>query len=215
MAFPTSPVLDDFNTGANQGLSTRAGWLNGVRNIGFSDFTTDAVPTKAVAAGGGSNGDNVWGTQFTNVEVYVTIADWPGAAGSFYLYARWGTSAAQNGYRLHLFSGFILADVMTSGSASNLFTTASAVGVGDSMGMSCVGSTISAYTKIGAGDWSLLNSATDATYSAAGNIGVVVDSGGNNLDAFGGGAFVPVGAPARDTHTAIPFTKGAGGGGKI
>lgn len=211
MPFPTTTVLDDFNTGANQALSTRAGW-SASHCVGFGDFTTDAVPTKAVSA---SQGDNIWGTQFTDVEAYFTIADWTGGSGSWQLYARFGTAAAQNGYRVSHFTGTILLQTVTGGGTSNLASASLTLAAGDAMGISCIGSLITGYTKVGAGDWTAFGSATDATYAGPGNIGAVAQAAGLNMDSFGGGAFVTGGAPARDTHTAIPFTKGAGGGGKI
>lgn len=190
MTFPTTPILDSFDSGANQSLSSRAGWLPSTRVIGYSDFTTDAVPTKAVAGGGGSNGDNVWGTQYTNVEVYAPITDWPGTAGSFYLAARWGTSASFNGYLLHLFSGTLIVDRYIAGSGVNIINLATSVGVGDSIGIECIGSQISAYTKIGAGAWTLFGTVVDATFPGPGNIGVVCDSAGNSIGSFGGGEVV-------------------------
>lgn len=190
MAFPTTPILDSFNAGPNQGLSSRAGWLPSTRVVGYGDWTTDAVPTKAVAGGGGNNGDNIWGTPATQAEAYTAIADWPGLAGSFFVAARWGTSVAQNGYMAHLFSGFLILLVYTAGTPTSLNSLATSIGVGDAFGLECIGSQINAYTKVGAGAWTLLGGATDATWAGPGNIGVWADAAGNNIDYFGGGEVV-------------------------
>lgn len=195
MTFPTTPILDDFNAGANQALSARAGWSS-LRCVGFGDFTTDAVPTKAVSSG---TGDNIWGTAPPgDVEAYFKIADWTGGSGSWQLYARFGTAAAQNGYRISHFTGSILLQTVTGGGTSNLASASLTLAAGDSMGISCVGTLITGWTKIGAGAWTAFGSATDATY-ASGNIGVVAQAAGLNLDEFGGGAIAsgPVAFPPR------------------
>lgn len=186
MAFPTTSVLDSFNAGANQAVSARAGW-SGSRALGMGDFTTDAVPTKAVSAGGG---DNVWGTQFTDVEAYFKIADWPGSANSWQVFARYGTVAAQNGYRVSHFSGTILLQRMAAGAATSLGSASVTLAPGDYMGIECIGSTISGYYKVGAGAWVQFATATDATYAGPGNIAMTTDGTGNNVDEFGGGAVV-------------------------
>lgn len=210
MPFPTTPILDDFNNGANQGLSTRAGWS--ASHVTYVDFVTDAVPTKAVAAG---NADNIWGSNFVDCEVYTTIQDWPSLSGSFRVVGRWAASG--NYYMCQIYAtGWNVqrwdANVATVNIASGSFSPVA----GDSLGLSCVGSTISGYYRSGAGAWTLLGSGTDSLYGAAGGIGPFTESGaGNSIDSFGGGGIFVPGAPARDTHTAIPFTRGAGGGGKI
>lgn len=201
MAFPTTPILDDFNAGANQGLSTRAGWANGVRALGFSDFTTDAVPTKAVAPGGG--GDNVWGTQFTDCEAYFQIADWPGSGGSWQVFARYTTAATKNGYRVSHFSGTILLQQMTGGASTNLGSGSLTLAAGDWMGIECIGTTISGYTKIGAGAWTQFATASDATYAGPGNIAMTTDTPGNNVAAFGGGAIVVAASPFAPRRSSV------------
>lgn len=186
MAFPTTAVLDSFNAGALQALSARAGWSAAHANPGTGDFTTDAVPTTAVST---SASDNLWGTGFTDCEVWVTL----GAAGAVEidLYARWSGSASRNGYSLiWLASGtqFSLVRV-ASGSNTTISSVATqGLGAGDSLGMSVIGTSLQGWYKPSAGAWSMLVSATDATYAGSGSIGVDSFSASNTLDAFGGGA---------------------------
>ncbi len=63
------------------------------------------------------------------------------------------------------------------------------IATGDSFGMSLVGSTITVYFKAAAGSWTSLGTRTDATYSAAGKIGIRGADGTNIslADDFGGG----------------------------
>lgn len=179
-----SPILDDFNNGPSQSLSTRAGWANSVRAQGFGDFITDTGPTVAVC---GSQADNLWGTPMLNPEVWMTIADWPGLSGSFFLFARWTTAATQNGYLCHVFSGTFLIQMITGGTPiTTLMNIGISLAPGDSFGMNIIGSTINGYTKIGSGSWTLAGTAVDTTYPASGNIAMTADQPGNNVNTFGG-----------------------------
>lgn len=190
MAFPTTPVLDSFNAGALQNVSARAGWSS-ARALGFGDFVTDAVPTKAVSSG---LGDNIWGTApGGDAEAYIVIADFSGS-GSMQACARWGSAATTvRGYRVSYFAGAWNLQRWDSGApASTIASGSITLGAGDSLGIECIGTTIAAYSKIGAGAWTPLGSGTDATY-ASGNIAMTTDNAGNNVDAFGGGS--PIVAP--------------------
>lgn len=183
MTFPATPILDSFNAGANQAVSSRAGW-SGSRALGMGDFTTDSVPTKAVSGGGG---DNVWGTQFTDSEAYFQIADWPGSINSWQVFARWTTAATQNGYRVSHFAGTILLQRVAAGAPTSLGSASLTLAPGDWMGIECIGSQITGYTKIGAGAWTSFASVSDSTYAGPGNIAMTTDGTSFAVDAFGGG----------------------------
>lgn len=185
---PFTTVLDDFNTGANQALSARAGWSASHLYPGTADFTTDSVPTKAVSTG---NSDNAWGTNFTDVEVYMTVAAAP--AQQTDLYARWSGSGTMNGYSLFSFSAtggnlFYLARI-----DNNVHTTLSSqpvqvLGALDSIGLRVVGSALEGWYKSSGGAWTMLVSATDSTYTGAGMIGMDNYSSGDAITEFGANA---------------------------
>ena len=59
---------------------------------------------------------------------------------------------------------------------------------GDTIGISCIGSTISAWRKPAAGVWTLLLETEDATYNYTGYIGWELAQGNMAVDDFGGGA---------------------------
>jgi hypothetical protein len=67
------------------------------------------------------------------------------------------------------------------------------LGVGDSLGLEIVGSTLQAYKKTG-GTWSVAcPSRTDSAYASAGNIGLGADGTATRLTDFGGGTIPAVG----------------------
>lgn len=182
MTFPTTPVLESFTNGASQAVSARAGWSTNHLG-GYGDFVTDSTPTKAVAA---TNADNVWGTNYLNCEVYATIVDWPSLSGQFRVCGR---VSGGNYYMFFLFStGWHVqrwdAGVATVDIANGSLSPAA----GDSIGLSCIGSTINGYYKSGAGAWTLLGGGTDTLYTTANAIAVLTEGGTNNsITNFGGG----------------------------
>lgn len=57
---------------------------------------------------------------------------------------------------------------------------------GESLGIEMIGTTIALYNKVG-GTWTQIATRTDATYTAAGYIGIQGNNTGTRLDNFGGG----------------------------
>lgn len=183
--YPRTPVLDSFNSGASQALSVRSGW-SAARIFGSNaDFTTDSTPTTAVSTGAS---DNTWGTPFTNGEVWAT---WASVANEVDLYARWSGPSTKNGYSLIWVPGpqfyIVRIDAGVNTTISSVATQS--LSAGDTLGLRFVGSTIVGWYKAAAAAaGTVLVSASDATYSGSGAIGVDSYSAGNAMDAFGGGA---------------------------
>lgn len=193
MAFPTTGILDNFNTGASQNLrsATRAGWASqGVWNFNGA-LATDAVPTNAVNSGA----DAAWGTSFAaDQEVFVTYGAWSNTqAQSIFARLQALNTGAGTYYRLTRTSGtndwFIMRAIagVETGVASG-FTQA--VASGDSMGLECIGSTISAYYRSGAGAWVQKTTGTDTGVTGGGFIGIDNYTTLVSYDAFGGGNVV-------------------------
>jgi hypothetical protein len=201
MAFPTTSVLDSFNAGASQALTSRSGWGAGFPFPGEATFTTDGTPTTAVST---ASSGNLWGTNFTDVEVWITL----GAAGQveYDLYARWSGSVSRNGYSLiWLQSGsqFYLVSVAAGANTTISSVATQAMSAGDSMGIAVIGTSVAGWYKAAAGSWTMLVSATDSTYAGSGAIGLDSFSASNTIDSFGGGA--PVAAP---TQAGVNFLTG-------
>lgn len=187
MSFPTTSILDFFDR-SNQGPPPSTNWTTGWRpsSTGFQVDTNQCL--------GSAVGDN---TQYWNVanfgpdvEVYATVKS--GSSANYYgLSARLvaeGT-AGVDGYEVVLFNNEVLvrrfddnAETTLGAAFSQTFT------LGDSFGMSIIGSTITVYYKVGAGNWAALGTRSDSTYSAAGKIGMRSENVA--WDDFGGGTVV-------------------------
>lgn len=220
MTFPTTSVLDSFNAGASQNLTARAGWSAsdtlGTVLTSFGSLATDTVPTYAANNAAG----NAWGTSFTDAEVWATVSVIP-VANQVRLVARWDT-AGQNGYELQMFPigggtyqlGLYKYITGTQTSLVNESPMVPTPANGDSIGFSVIGTTLTAYHKPAAGAWTQHLTTTDSSITAAGVIGLVSVETAVRFDEFGGGA-IASGEISGPRQQAVPFTRGAGGGGKI
>lgn len=114
------------------------------------------------------------GSYGPDIHLGITIAADPGTGNGVLLAARLITPAF-NGYTISLVKNAgtdtILLRRLDSGAPTSLGSWSQEINVGDRIGISCVGSTITAYYDNGGG-WTVIGSATDATYSAAGTIGL-------------------------------------------
>lgn len=193
MAFPLTPVLDNF-TGTNGD------------DLPVYSANWDATPTggtaleiqsnAATGTSAGGNNSNSWGTTFgPDCEVYVTVSTAAAAGNVILLLARGvqTTSLATiDGYALR-YAPAAGTDTLTIQSVTNGAQTSigaafsQEIANGDSIGLECVGTTLTCYYKPSGGSWSALFSRTDSTYSSAGKIGLLSSSTGVRLDAFGGG----------------------------
>ena len=204
MAFPTTGVLDDFNR-ANEGPPPSASWTD--TWLTGSGLT---VNTNQCATNGGTTlKDSYWNvsTFGPDAEAFVTIATIPTTDGDSirlgirlaqpgattvdgYL-AMWQWIAGAGADRVRLFR-------LDNGAATELGTGVDLnMSAGDKLGMETIGSTIKVYTKSGAGAWTERRSETDATYSAAGFIGLQFIRTVFRCDDFGGGTVAGAAPPQR------------------
>jgi hypothetical protein len=192
MPFPSTPILDDFNTGANQLLDNRAGWSNGSRlATGTISLQTDSVPTAADANNAPTTTahSNVWATQFpADQEVWFTYG---GFVDDCIIYTRISalSPTTPTAYALHVrFNGVGHAIIDRSGAQVATFTTATPV-TGDSFCLQAIATTLRAWFRPNGGTWKQLAAANDSVFNAAGYIGLMqLASGSTNIDSFAGGA---------------------------
>lgn len=217
MAFPTTAVLDNFNAGASQNLTARAGWGTSPFLTTQTTYASDSTPTQAeiLVTTGGNN----WGTlTWSDMEAFVTLTTFTPASNSLTICARiqvFGASPTYYGVQLAASGVTDLQIVkLVAGTPTGIGTLQSQTFTnGDSVGIDVIGTQIRSYYKIGAGAWTLKDTVTDSSITGAGAIGFrnhfIITT---RVDNFGGGSLDASGAPARDTHIPIPFTQGAGGG---
>lgn len=184
--FPTTSVLDNFDRADG---APGANWTTAFGNSDALTISSNKI-TSAVAGFGGM----AWNAaQFgPDVEVYATLSTLPGATKSVHLNARFTSLlATANGYYLKVVPStgvwtFVRDD---AGTPVNLGTASQAVSAGDSIGISIIGSTFTAYYKAAAGSWTAIGNYTDATYGAAGYAGLESADNTARADNFGGGTF--------------------------
>lgn len=219
MAFPTTPVLDDFNTTGLQALTARTGW--GATTFGGGargTYSTDATPTLATSA---ATAGNFWNASSADCECYFTVAAFDNVNDTMKVAARITVAGSSPTFYC------VEADFSTTtdfqivkyvaGARTALGTNPSTTVVAnDGIGISVIGTSIKSYYRSGlAGTWTLKETVTDSTITGSGFIGGFQHdfSFTNSIDNFGGGAPVEeLSAPRQQT---VPFTRGAGGGGKI
>ena len=185
-AFPTTGILDSFTR--TNSASLGANWIE-------LDGGAQIVSNAAKYDGGMS----LWGVaKFTDCEVYSTI----GALAQI-VYFEWRVALASNrtldptvsnnwsGYGAQFDPVANTVDVFKyDGSSSTPIgsTISTTIDLGDSIGISMVGSTIKVYVKPAAGSWAQVGSnLTDSTYTSAGRIAVEFGGSSVTVDEFGGG----------------------------
>ena len=189
-------VLDTFDR-ANSLLrgSTASGGDTWATTLINSATTTDlAIASNALEGNGQSAFMNT--SHGPDVELWAEVAQVPGSGQYFFLAARiTDQAAAWEGYAVIYIvgTGWQLRRY-DNGSSSVLGATVASptVAVGDSIGFSVVGSTLTAYHKPSGGSWTAVFTRSDATYSGAGKLGLELVSG-SRIAQLGGGA--PVSAP--------------------
>lgn len=193
MAFPTTSVLDNFNRTTETPLSDGGNWTNPLI-FGNSQINT----ISNTVAQGSSTSNSAYRSNTTygpNSEAYITLA---GKSGNnlVAVYARMAnpnSSGASDGYDVSIaISGS--TDTMRVGRIDNdgrtiIASASQEVSAGDSIGLECNGSTISAYYKPSASGWNATPTAstTDATYGSAGYVGLQLNGTNHTADDFGGG----------------------------
>lgn len=192
MAFPLTPILDDFNR-SNTGPPPSSSWSGPV----FSGDGQLKVVSNQLSVNASGFSDNYWNTLVgPDCEVYATIVTIAGSGTpTFYLDARITSPNAAG------VSGYELDWAETTGATDSLFlyrfdsgvytqlgaSVSQEVASGDSLGMSVIGSTITGYYKSGAGAWTSFGARTDSTYTGIGYISIGSDNTTHKFDNFGGG----------------------------
>lgn len=198
MAFPTTPILDTA-TRANENPLSNGGKWGTLTGLGLSNLqitSNKIVGTSAALANDGM----YWNVAtYLNPEVYATVSTLlSDTLGGAFILGRLDTSTL-NGYaveydRNSLVSGNdVLIIVRLDGGAATALSTSGmmTIAVGDSYGLSIIGSNLTSWYKSSGGSWTKIGTATDSTYTAAGNIGIneVYNVTSPGLTNFGGGNY--------------------------
>lgn len=192
--FPQTGQLDDFNRTDG---SLGANWDGKLFNAD-SLLAIDTNRVKGVNAG--ANNNQAWATQLgPDCEAWVEIATGSSDENSTFLAARWSAvdTDTPNGYAVRARGGAtnnVAIFRFDAGAVTGLGSVSQVIGDGDWLGVRVIGTTISLYYKdlSGSNQWELLLEATDATYTAAGFIGLFIGGGTLRADNFGGGTLGPV-----------------------
>jgi hypothetical protein len=183
MAFGDSAVIDNFNR-ANAGPPPSANWSRGCIQFGAD---TGLIVTSNTCERGSVSGSYRQGGYWNaatfgpDCEVFVTVTTVPAAdAGGVWLYARLTTigSGTTDGYAVGVeraggsFNQWGLYRIDNAGATILGSAITQAVANGDGVGLEVVGSTLTAYHKPSAGEWTSLGTRTDSTYTGAGNFGM-------------------------------------------
>jgi hypothetical protein len=185
MAFPTTSVLTNFTQADGNASGFTVIW-SGDNPI----YVTSNQARCNVSSGAADGGWNA-GTYGPDCEAYATIPTLS-SGKNLYIYARLSvlnTASAPDAYRVK-YNG---TDTVTiekyshDGYPTQLGASISVtLSAGDKLGISCVGSTITAW-RYTSGAWASLGARTDSTYSSAGYIGIEITDTTYRLDDFGGG----------------------------
>lgn len=190
MFFPTTTILDNFNR-VNQGSPPSSNWsLSAISSS--DDF-------KVISNQGVSEDEDAnwyWNTEsFSDSEVYFTFASLPQIDDFVTVQLRWDiVNDIAYGLSATTIDGvnYTLEFYYYDGASVNLFATYSKVlSIGDKIGISAIGSNISAYYKSISGIWTLLGSFTD-THLTSGYLGLYLSVlSPFKIDDFGGGEYDP------------------------
>lgn len=189
MAFPTTPILDNFNR-ANTGPPPSVNWATPI----FPGHTGLKVLSNLLVAGVASFCDSYWSaTKFNaNQEVYATLAIKGANISALFTRLSNPGLASITGYFLYLDVVNSLLQIYrmdNSTTAVLLNSLAHTFVNGERFGFTSIGKIHTGYmdTKNGKG-FSFALSASDATYSNSGYLGVQMGDATPALDDFGGGA---------------------------
>ena len=183
MAFPTTGILDDFNR-TNEGPPPSADWVT-VDN-GHKVVSSQLVPNSDAYS------ESYWNQSFgADMEAYVTIVTKESVGNSIVLQVRTQPADSYKSYYLLVNSlagtDTILIRYWNGSSGSTLATYNQEISAGDSVGISAIGSTITAWYKASGGSWTELGHVTNTSESRAGYIDIANDSVTPVFDNFGGG----------------------------
>jgi hypothetical protein len=199
--FPTTRLLDNFNR-ANEHPVTGI-W-------GAADTGAQIVSNVLTASVTGGDGATT-STSYTDVEAYATITALLNAnADEFQISVR-GDYTNGNFYGViyvkNAGTDTIYLRETASWSDTNHVTVAQEVGVGDSIGISAIGSLITIYYKASGGSWSNIGSITDTTLTSGKTQLWINEASANSatVDDFGGGTYAPLSSAFGDAAAHLYF----------
>lgn len=187
MPFPTTGILDNFNRADENPITGWTALFNGFRVVSNAMKGTTAGSNFAYYSAA---------TYGPDCECYMTIATKVPTGGAMAVLARLvdtGSIGTIDGYILNVAvaagTDTITIQRLDNGVGTTLGSSISQeVSNGDSIGIECIGSSISCWYKASGGSWTNLGTRTDSTYTAAGRVGVSTTTDtSESFDNFGGG----------------------------
>lgn len=188
-AFPTNPVLDNFDR-ANE-----APLANGTWTCPFESSGNSLRILSNVAAANGTFSDCYWSFRVfgPKSEAYATMSTKSANGGATFVNVRLkDVGVSPDGYEADI-EPLAGTDASTTYRIDNQAYTALGASfsqewaAGDAIGLEAIGSTITTYRKPVAGSWGSIFTATDTTYAAAGNIAGGINDTTGRMNDFGGG----------------------------
>ena len=189
MAFPTTGILDSC-TRADESPAT--GWTD---NVDGSSYGGVRIVSNRLTPISGDSWDyfsastygpdcEVYWTDdvLANVTVYLRLSPIGSASVDGYGISRTATTVSI--IRLDNDADTVLAPAITQASSA-----------GDSVGLSAIGDTLTAYYKASGGSWTSIGTRTDSTYNQAGRIAPYMTGSGASIYNIGGGNFGTSDAP--------------------
>ena len=203
MAFPTTAVLDNFNR-TDENPVGNGNWSGPL----FSGDPQCRLLSNELGTSADFSSSYWSAATFGGAcEVYATNTG-TGLAKALFLRIANPNNASMDGYELNCsHSGNTLGVYRVDDKAETLIgsTFSQAVGVGAAYGLEANGSTLTVYYKASGGSWTSLGTRSDSTYSAAGNLGVFLANGDDDIDDFGGGTMVAAGGRGLRAPFSGPF----------
>jgi len=195
MAFPTTPVLDDFIRG-DEGPPPSASWENTL----FPSTGGMVVLTNQLAKESAIRCSAFWITPpGLNYELFATVATRPADGSDADLNVARNSAADYDGYLVRLHRDDVGGDLFElrrwdNGSSALLDTVGVTFADGDALGLRRIGAALEGWYKPAAGAWTQLLSASDATYQiATAQLGLLINVDAAQLirvEDFGGGPAV-------------------------
>jgi len=207
MPFPVAPILDT-GTRPDEGPPPSISWSDDPIADGIKIVSNRFAPD-------GASGVSWWNTLYgPDSEVYITVTTLPGDGQSVKLFGRFDSQDLNGaGYQLtynHEIitppSVFVLSDPNV-----DILGVNQTLAVGDSFGLQMNGSLISIWYKPAAGVWTLLGSVVNSAHTAAGYIGLELQTVTTRAVDFGGGNSVDwstlTGPQVRSTPINLPVPR--------
>lgn len=190
MAFPNTPILDNFNRADAATLGS-----NWTTTFGQFKITSNICALTSLSTFTNAS----WNvSQYgSDLEAYVTLKNATAVSdGRIYLRTSGLDGDSSTGYNLAFdsFASTLQVRRQDAGGAETQLgaTISQALVDNDSIGISMVGSTISVYYKASAGSWTLLTTRSDSTYLGSGYLGLegYSDNALPMYKDFGGGSLI-------------------------